>query len=77
MPELGPASNDEMVLCFIRAEINSPKWGPLYQRKFKDLHFDRSSLIDNAIISVTDLQIVIEEWILWHGQRLRTQYSAV
>jgi hypothetical protein len=48
MLELGPASNDEMVLCFIRAEIDSPKWGPLYQRKLKDLHFDRSSLIDNA-----------------------------
>jgi hypothetical protein len=37
-----------MVLCFIRAEIDSTKWGPCYAQVLNALHFDRSSLIDNA-----------------------------
>jgi hypothetical protein len=48
MRELGPASTDEMVLCFLRAEIDSPIRGQFYKQILDILLFDRSSLIDNA-----------------------------
>jgi hypothetical protein len=48
MREIGPASSDEMVLSFIRAEIDSPVWGVYYQRALDGLRFERSSLIDEA-----------------------------
>jgi hypothetical protein len=48
MMELGVAPEDDVVLAFLRAEIDSPKWGPLYLRLLRDLHLDRGSLIDVA-----------------------------
>jgi hypothetical protein len=48
MREIGPTSNDEMVLSFIRAEIDSPVWGPSYEEVLGALHADRSTLIDNG-----------------------------
>ena len=51
MIELGAASEDEVVLAFLRAEIDSPKWGPLYLRLLRDLHLDRGSLIDVADVA--------------------------
>ncbi len=48
MRELGPASSDEMVLSFLRAEIDSPTWWPRYARVLNAHHLNRSSLIDNA-----------------------------
>jgi hypothetical protein len=48
MIELGAASEDEVVLAFLRAEIDSPKWGQDYLDVLRDLHLDRVSLIDAA-----------------------------
>jgi hypothetical protein len=48
MIELGAASEDEVVLAFLRAEIDSPKWGQGYLRVLRELHLDRVSLIDAA-----------------------------
>src|SRR4051794_3929401 len=48
MIELGAASEDEVVLAFLRAEIDSPKWGQHYLGALRDLHLDRVSLIDAA-----------------------------
>jgi hypothetical protein len=48
MIELGVAPEDDVVLAFLRAEIASPKWGPLHLRLLRDLHLDRGSLIDVA-----------------------------
>lgn len=48
MIELGAASEDEVVLAFLRAEIHSPKWGQEYLRVLHGLHLDRASLIDAA-----------------------------
>jgi hypothetical protein len=51
MIELGVAPEDDVVLAFLRAEIDSPKWGPLYLRLLRDLHLDRGSLIDVADVA--------------------------
>ena len=48
MIELGHASDDEMVLAFLRAEIDLPKWGPDYFALLHALRLDRSYLIDAA-----------------------------
>jgi hypothetical protein len=47
MRELGPVSNDEMVLAFLRAEIDSPMRAVFYRSVLTALRFDRS-LIDSA-----------------------------
>jgi hypothetical protein len=46
MIELGDACEDDVVLAFLRAEIDSPKWGEDYSRVLRELHLDRVSLID-------------------------------
>jgi len=48
MIELGPASDDDIVLAFVRAEIDSPTWGPGYLDWLRALRLDRSYLIDAA-----------------------------
>jgi hypothetical protein len=48
MIELGAAREDDVVLAFLRAEIDSPKWGKSYLRALRDLRVDRVSLIDAA-----------------------------
>jgi hypothetical protein len=48
MKELGAASENEVVLAFLQAEIDSPKWGPLYSHALHERNLDRVSLIDAA-----------------------------
>jgi hypothetical protein len=48
MREEGSVSNDEMVLSFLRGEIDSPRWGPHYIAVLSRMRSDRLSLIDNA-----------------------------
>lgn len=52
MVELGPASADEMVLAFLRAEIDSPRFptpeGLLLRDQLRQSGLDPNSLIDNA-----------------------------
>jgi hypothetical protein len=48
MREIGPASSNDMVLAFVRAEIDSPIWGDFYLRAISELRFERSALIDQA-----------------------------
>ena len=48
MIEFGPASEDAVVLAFLRAEIDSPKWGPSYSDLLRRLHLDRDPVIDAA-----------------------------
>jgi hypothetical protein len=48
MREIGPASNAEMVLSFLRAEIDSPRSGPHYIAVLNQMRADRYSLIDNG-----------------------------
>jgi hypothetical protein len=48
MREIGPASNNEIVLSFLRAEIDSPRPGPHYIAVLNQMRADRYSLIDNA-----------------------------
>jgi hypothetical protein len=54
MREMGPATADEMVLSFLRAEIDSPVWGPHYMAVLNHMGVDRFSLIDNAEIDLSD-----------------------
>ncbi len=51
MIERGPATEDDMVLAFLRAEINSPRFGPLYKQCFDQLRpfgVTQQMLLDNA-----------------------------
>jgi len=48
MRRIEPVSADQMVLSFLRAEIDSPTWGPAYANVIKLLGLDRTYLIDNA-----------------------------
>jgi hypothetical protein len=48
MRELETASSDDMVLAFVRAEIDSPVWGPAYMKAITSLRLERSVLIDQA-----------------------------
>jgi hypothetical protein len=54
MLEHGDASEDEMVLCFLKAEIDSPRWGPHYDNSLQARQLDRASLIDNANLTDVD-----------------------
>jgi hypothetical protein len=48
MREIGSASSNDMVLAFVRAEIDSPRWGGFYMQAIGGLRFSRSALIDQA-----------------------------
>jgi hypothetical protein len=51
MIELGPATEDEMVLAFLRAEVESSRFGGPYQNCFDQLEklgIDQKLLLDNA-----------------------------
>ena len=48
MRGLGAASENEVVLAFLQAEIDSPKWGTNYSRVLDANKLDRVSLIDAA-----------------------------
>jgi len=51
MIELCAASENDVVLAFLQAEINSPKWGPHYQEAMRTRGLARASLIDAADLS--------------------------
>jgi hypothetical protein len=46
MIEQGSASDDDVVLAFLKAEIDSPKWGPCHQTAMQGLGLNRADLID-------------------------------
>ena len=51
MIEIGPASENEMVLAFLQGEINSPRFGERYTQFFNQLRpfgFIPQNLIENA-----------------------------
>ncbi len=48
MTELGEAQESEMILAFLRAEIDSPSWACRYHTLLANAQLDRSTLIDNA-----------------------------
>ena len=51
MRELGFASDNEVVLEFLRGEIDSSRWGWYFPPVLRALRLDRSSLIDAADLS--------------------------
>jgi hypothetical protein len=51
MIELCPASEDDVVLAFLRAEIDSPTWGPAYRGAMRIRGLSRASLVDAADLS--------------------------
>jgi hypothetical protein len=54
MIELGPATEDEMVLAFLRAEVESSRFGgryPSHFAQFGQFGFDRGVLIDALIFA--------------------------
>jgi hypothetical protein len=66
MTELGPATEDEMVLAFFRAEVDSSRFGGEYPRcfaHFGQFGFDKRVLIDAADLR-SDQQNAIRWWIL-------------
>lgn len=53
MRPLGSAEENEMILAFLQAEIDSPRYGIHYARMLTFNHLSRSVLIDNADLSGT------------------------
>lgn len=47
MQELGPATEHEMVLAFLQAEVDSPRWTHLYAAMLQQLGATRD-LVDHA-----------------------------
>lgn len=47
MIDLGPAAEDAMVLAFLQAEIDSARFGSIYQAILANSGLDRVSVIDN------------------------------
>ncbi|MCJ7645707.1 hypothetical protein MUO65_02200 [bacterium] len=47
MKECGPCTEKEMVLAFLQAEIDSPRFGIIYQNLLKSSNLDRVAIIDN------------------------------
>jgi hypothetical protein len=48
MIELAPSNENEMVLAFLKAEIDSPRFGADYQNLIQQSGLDKSELIANA-----------------------------
>ena len=61
MKELGPATEHEVVLAFVRAEIDSTRFGSHYQNVLANSGLNRSRLIDDADLSNTNENHVREE----------------
>jgi hypothetical protein len=51
MIELAPSNENEMVLAFLKAEIDSPRFGDAYQNLMQQSGLDKSELIDSASLS--------------------------
>jgi hypothetical protein len=45
---IGPATEHEMVLAFLKAEIDSPRYEHVYRQKISALGFSRTQLIESA-----------------------------
>ena len=45
---IGPATEHEMVLAFLKAEIDSPRYEQVYRQKSSALGFSRTQLIESA-----------------------------
>jgi hypothetical protein len=58
MIELGPVTEDDMVLAFLQAEIDSPRYGALYSSFLSKDRLDRRSIIDHP-----NLQSAEDNWI--------------
>jgi len=54
MRDLGPASSHQMVLSFLRAEIDSVSRGKLYMNAIQALCLDRAVLVDHADLTDND-----------------------
>lgn len=51
MREIGTATEEEVVLAFLKAEIDSPRFGPTYVQILRNSQLDRGSLIDDPDLS--------------------------
>ena len=51
MIESAPSNENEMVLAFLKAEMDSPRLGEAYQDLLQQSGLDQSELIDNASLS--------------------------
>jgi hypothetical protein len=51
MTEAGPATADDMVLAFLQAEIDSPRFAPNLNKWLAHYRLDRATLIDNGLLS--------------------------
>ena len=51
MIEHGSATEDEMVLAFLRAETESPRFHKIYQAALQEFRLEQGSLIDRADLS--------------------------
>lgn len=61
MREAGPATEDEVVLAFLKAEIDSPRFGPVYAGILQNSGLNRNALLDGASLSsAKDNRIRIE-----------------
>lgn len=50
MIEVRPATADEMILAFLQAEIDSPRFSPVLKFWLEANRFDRATLIDNGLL---------------------------
>jgi hypothetical protein len=51
MREAGSVAEDEVVLAFLKAEIDSPRFGPIYVDILQNSELDRTALIERANLS--------------------------
>jgi hypothetical protein len=46
MTEIGPATENEMALAFLQAEIDSPRYGERYLSILSSINLTRGSIVD-------------------------------
>jgi hypothetical protein len=51
MREAGPVAEDEVILAFLKAEIDSPRFGPIYAGILQNSGLNRTALIERANLS--------------------------
>jgi hypothetical protein len=65
MIEMRTANADEMVLAFLQAEIDSPRFGPTYLFYLTQLKTDRVTLIDNCALDNAEQNRIRAELLGW------------
>lgn len=65
MIHIGSVTEDEVVLAFVKAEIDSPIYGPTYQNKLAEMGISREHLINKADLSAS-LQNTYRKALLGH-----------